>query len=855
MLKMRCLFLTLLILCSCVQQENSTESAAVAVEPGVSEELARHRAESIANVNYRLRLNVPAGQNEPIDANLTLSFHLNDASADVQLDFRETEESVYDLNVNGVGARIIHYNEHLLLEKRNLKAGPNKVEIGFVAGDDSLNRNPDYLYTLFVPDRARTAFPVFDQPNLKATYELTLDLPKSWVALSNAPIERVETQADRRTHYFSKSDLLSTYLFSFVAGEFKSVTRNVGGTEMTLLHRETDEEKFKRNIDAVFTLHAESLRWLEDYTDIDYPFQKFGFAAIPAFQYGGMEHVGAIAYRADALFLEKDPAETQLLSRAHLIAHETAHMWFGNLVTMDWFNDVWTKEVFANFMAAKIVNPSFPNTDHELSFLLRTYPAAYSVDRTKGANPIRQRLPNLNEAGTLYGAIIYNKAPIMMRQLETVLGEKHFQEGIRTYLSTFSNANATWPDLIRILDEKTPDDLDAWSEVWVNTSGRPSFRFSHGRTPRERVLRQYDPQGAGRFWPQRFGIAYGDAFAKMEQANFEGPGYPISETLGDVNALFVNADGNGYGLFPARPDILKTEWASLSALRKGALFVNLYEQMLDNSERVRPGDYLESLVWAVEREENELLLNTMLQQVASIYWSFLTIEQRDAFAGELENLLWREAVSSDRAASSRKIFLEAFQDIAITAAGVDRLRNVWSGETQVKELEFSNKELTDMAAILAIKIPHEANEIVDTQQARIENPDDSRRFAYLAPALSPDESTRDAFFVSLANEEMRATERWVLDALGYLHHPLRLDSAKKYILPSLLLLEEIQRTGDIFFPARWTAVTLRSHRSAEAAAIVRRFLDGRPGYNKQLRLKILQAADPLFRSEAILATN
>ena len=240
MLKMRCLFLTLLLLCSCVQQENSTESAAV--EPGVSEELARRRAESISNVNYRLRLNVPAGQNEPIDANLTLSFRLNDASADVQLDFRENEESVHDLNVNGVDAQIIHYNEHLLLEKRNLKAGPNQVEIGFVAGDDSLNRNPDYLYTLFVPDRARTAFPVFDQPNLKATYELTLDLPESWVALSNAPIERVETQADRRTHYFSKSDLLSTYLFSFVAGEFKSVTRNVRGTEMTLLHRETDEE-------------------------------------------------------------------------------------------------------------------------------------------------------------------------------------------------------------------------------------------------------------------------------------------------------------------------------------------------------------------------------------------------------------------------------------------------------------------------------------------------------------------------------------------------------------------------------------------------------------------------------------
>ncbi len=112
-----------------------------------------------------------------------------------------------------------------------------------------------------------------------------------------------------------------------------------------------------------------------------------------------------------------------MLGRASVIAHETAHMWFGDLVTMRWFNDVWMKEVFANFMAAKIVNPSFPEVNHELRFLLSHYPAAYEVDRTPGANAIRQPLANLNEAGSLYGAIIYQKAPIVMRHLESLMGE------------------------------------------------------------------------------------------------------------------------------------------------------------------------------------------------------------------------------------------------------------------------------------------------------------------------------------------------------------------------------------------------------------------------------------------------
>ena len=186
-----------------------------------------------------------------------------------------------------------------------------------------------------------------------------------------------------------------------------------------------------------------------------------------------MEHAGAIFYNASGLLLDQSATQNQLLGRASVIAHETAHMWFGDLVTMRWFNDVWMKEVFANFMAAKIVNPSFPEINHELRFLLAHYPAAYDVDRTPGTNAIRQPLDNLNEAGTLYGAIIYQKAPIVMRQLETILGETPFRDGLREYLRAHRFANATWPDLIALLDARTPEDLAAWSRAWVEEPGRP----------------------------------------------------------------------------------------------------------------------------------------------------------------------------------------------------------------------------------------------------------------------------------------------------------------------------------------------------------------------------------------------
>ena len=188
-----------------------------------------------------------------------------------------------------------------------------------------------------------------------------------------------------------------------------------------------------------------------------------------------MEHAGKILYNASGLMLDESATQNQLLGRASVIAHETAHMWFGDLVTMRWFNDVWMKEVFANFMAAKIVNPSFPTVNHDLRFLLSNYPSAYEVDRTPGANPIRQQLDNLNEAGSMYGAIIYQKAPIVMRHLEALLGADNFRDGLREYLKAHAFANATWSDLIAVLDARTPIDLQQWSQVWVDQPGRPTI--------------------------------------------------------------------------------------------------------------------------------------------------------------------------------------------------------------------------------------------------------------------------------------------------------------------------------------------------------------------------------------------
>jgi len=765
------------------------------VEPGVSLALAEHRAATVSNINYDLHFDIPDAVSEPISAAAKIGFDLSDTSRALQLDFRESADKIHSVTVNGEASGFEFRDEHIVIPAHEVIAGRNTVDIAFEAGSSSLNRNPDYLYTLFVPDRARTAFPLFDQPDLKATFDLSLGLPAEWTAMANAPVETSTRSGPGTIVRFEASDLISSYLFSFVAGRFETVTRVVDGREMTMLHRETDADKVARNIDEVFNLHAASLDWLEEYTGVAYPFRKFGFALIPAFQYGGMEHVGAIQYRASSLFLDEAPSETRLLGRAGLIAHETAHMWFGNLVTMEWFNDVWTKEVFANFMAAKIVNPGFPDVNHDLNFLVRHFPSAYSVDRTEGANPIRQDLPNLNEAGQMYGAIIYNKAPIMMRKLEKMMGEGLFREGMQEYLSSYAFDNATWPALIQILDAKTDEDLASWSQDWVNTPGRTA------------VEAQWDTSA-------------------------EGEGGPLR-----------------YGLVPARFNELNG-WRFLGETERAALLINLYEQLLAGTGP-RPGLYLDQLAGIAMREENQLVLNQVLSQSRRIYWRLRPEELRHRDAQVLERVLW-ETMLEQEEASRRKVYFEAYADIALTAEAVKRLRDIWSGELTIENLPLAENDLIDLAQEIAVRLPEQADAIIAAQIERSENPDNVRKLAFIAPSLSADQAVRDAFFESLADASNRETESWVLDALDNLHHPLRTADSEAYLLPSLELLTEIQVTGDIFFPKRWLDATLRNYRTSTAVATVRTFLEERPDYNRQLRMKILQSADMLFRANELV---
>ena len=249
-----CLFI---VLVSCEPEKKQDLLA-----EGIPLEMAEYRTGQVSNVLYQLSFDIPSEKEHLIPSKLKLDLDIHDLSQPLYLDFNADASLLQTLQVNGQEQEIIHQKEHIVISE-DVKDGPNTIEITFNAGELSLNRNEDYLYTLLVPDRASTLFPCFDQPNIKARYTVDVVAPADWKVLCGAPLKERKAENDKVHHWFEESDLMSTYLFSLVAGKFESVTENPGIFDMELLYRETDTMKIAYSIPRIFELHQRSIDFLK----------------------------------------------------------------------------------------------------------------------------------------------------------------------------------------------------------------------------------------------------------------------------------------------------------------------------------------------------------------------------------------------------------------------------------------------------------------------------------------------------------------------------------------------------------------------------------------------------------------
>ncbi|MEG0519400.1 MAG: M1 family aminopeptidase [Bacteroidales bacterium] len=833
------LLITMLMLKSC---SNGTDNTKL-YETGVSHDLAKIRKKAITEIHYQLNFSIPQEADKQISGNLSLTLNLDKEKYphNLILDFKENPNKLLRLTANGKETSYKFENEHIIIPAKRLKNGENTIDIQFIAGEQSLNRNKDYMYTLLVPDRARTLFPCFDQPDMKASYHLNLTIPAHWEAISNSACTKQFTGEDTlyKTLDFAPTEPLSTYLFSFVTGVFSKSAHTQEGRLIHIYHRETDEKKIAQLPDIANQVFA-SLTWMEEYTAVPYPFSKYDLIILPGFQYGGMEHTGATLYKNATLFLPPNPTLSQELSRTQLIAHETAHMWFGDFVTMDWFSGVWIKEVFANFFASRMIRPLYPNVDFAINDL-GFYTAAYAEERTDGTTSIQQELPNLKYAGLIYGNIIYQKSPVVMNMLHEKMGPDKFQKAIREYLTTYAYGNASWDNLADIFVKhqpdtlkNTPSDIRTWSQYWIYGKGMPHIKITDGKIS---------------------GLA--ESMQTIQIDTIEGYSIP-------------NLNGKFYGYIELDAKTLDYILENLYKSRipqqgvaKKSLLITLNENWLNKN--LPDEKFLSHLCRYIQLEKDPQIFPSLIGYISGISQRSLSNPNHPAspLQETAEKALFDYAINPKNKQYATQVF-RTLLGVAQSPVVLDYLYNIWESENfsnssktkiakhYLPNLKLSDTDYTRMSHQLAIKIPllapdnataitnskESGNSIRDyitaTQKARLKNPDEIREFEYISRGTVADTATLDSLFNTLLLVENRSIEPWTQSLLGLLNHTLR----QKHALDAMA---DVQATGDIFFPKGWIGSTLSGHHSKEAGAIVRNYLAQHPDMLPLLKNKVLQS--------------
>ena len=342
--------------------------------------------------------------------------------------------------------------------------------------------------TQFEATDARRAFPCWDEPAHKAVFDVTLVVPDNLIALSNTPIkEEGRHDPGLKDVHFEKTPIMSTYLLAFIIGDLTHIEQeSVNNTTVSVWTTSGKEEQGRFALET----SAKLLSFFNDYFGIPYPLEKLDHIAIPDFAAGAMENWGCITYRETALLVDQSNSSAGTRQRvAEVVAHEMAHMWFGDLVTMEWWDDLWLNESFASWMGTKAVDWAFPEWQMWTQFVNMDTNRALSLDGLKNSHPIEQEVKNPAEVSQLFDAISYSKGASVIRMLEQFLTPETFRQGLQQYISANQYQNARTVDLWSALEKASNQPVTSIMETWTGQMGYPVLQVDRLPSNQNQAIR------------------------------------------------------------------------------------------------------------------------------------------------------------------------------------------------------------------------------------------------------------------------------------------------------------------------------------------------------------------------------
>lgn len=861
-------------------------------QPGVARELARFRAAHYSNVRYALSVELMPGA-PLLKGTEEIRVTLDAALDELVLDWRvaqpkegqqqQQQARVWEIEVNGSALKDAREkNDHIIIPGAYLKKGENVIRLRFespiATSGSAITRYLDredkseYIYTLFVPSDASTAFPCFDQPDLKARFRLSITAPIDWKLISNTEAERSDAtvtaptgqqggalETMRRTD-FHETEPLSTYLFAFAAGPFAEFKDDAASAVSTRLFvRRSKAEKMRSELTELFRLNRECVAYLAGYFDFKFPFPKYDLIIIPEFAYGGMEHAGATFLREERILFPSDPTASDLLLRAEVMFHEAAHQWFGDLVTMRWFDDLWLKEGFATFMAYKAIEAIKNIAPRDYNawkvFYQRTKPGAYATDATKGTTPIWQEINNLSAAKSAYGNIVYLKAPSMLRQAEFFLGADQFQRAVRLLLKEHAYGNAEWADLVRAFERTSNRKLDEWAAAWVKRRGMPDVRVDWSANRRGRInrltLKQENILREGGTWPMRIELLLAHENAPPERliVTLDGAAETlVREATGRRRPVYVFANyaDYGYGRFLLDEKSKQAILGGLGEVRDEFLRALLWGSLWDSvrEAELAPAAYIALAIKLIAAERDEVTVQSILTRVSTAFNRYLSPAQMQDIAPQLESVL-SERMQHAETQGLRITYFRAFQANAMTDEARSTLKSILRGTRQISGMTLRSRDRFDIITALLARDDGDAPALLAAQSAADQS-DDGRRYSYAAAAARAEPGVKERYFNAYLNDKQLA-ESWIEASVSPFNTLRQSALTRPFMKRALEELPALKRTRKIFFVNGWLAAFIGGHCDQQALDIVHAFQGREQQLDRDLRLKVLEVTDNLER--------
>ena len=458
--------------------------------PNLTIEDARARAELLQVSSYDVTVDLTDGEipwgPPTFRSRSEVWFEANSPGATTFIDVMA--DKLHEVTLNGEPVDVSGYTPEKGITLTNLAASNRLVvdaDMLYTNTGEGLHRFLDpvdgkvYLYSQFETADAKRVYACFDQPDLKANFRFEVIAPRSWEIISNGELSSIDYDVPGQDHRLKKSNFalterMSTYVTALIAGPYHYVTDHHDGIDLAIYCRQSLAQHL--DADEIFLITKQGFDWYHANFDYRYPFGKYDQLFVSEFNAGAMGNAGAVTFLEDYVFRSK-VTDYAFERRAETILHEMAHMWFGDLVTMRWWDDLWLNESFATFVSVLCQSRATRWTDAWTTFANIEKGWAYRQDQLPSTHPVACELPDVQAAEVNFDGITYAKGASVLKQLAAYVGIDPFLAGIRTYFKRHAYGNTTLPDLLKALEEASGRDLSGWSAQWLETAGINTIRI------------------------------------------------------------------------------------------------------------------------------------------------------------------------------------------------------------------------------------------------------------------------------------------------------------------------------------------------------------------------------------------